>query len=210
MVPSLRKHAPIALIIFLLSTLCLTGCIRHTLDPDELKTADDTGKTKDLRLYPSRRLVLFYDENETERTYEVNRRIRRTERRRPKRKTTPRRAPGKIVERTTSNGMVVLWVSWRGDCTDSTCAYGFVHTEDGLYKLFATPRKEGFKEPRGYRSTSCKFNRLKRGRVEALSEANDVLLKRTVLKKVKTIHLQYKMFRTRRRRVIREKDKGFD
>jgi len=210
-VSSIKNPALITLVSILLANVCLTGCtFRQTLDPKELNRVDKEGVADKLRLYPSRRLVLFFDEEETERTYDVDRKIRRTERREPKKRTTKWNAPGKIIARTDSNGMTVLWVSWRSDCNKVECAYGFVRTEDNRYKLFDTPRKQGYKAPREYRRTAFKHNRLKPGRVEALSEANKVLLKKNVLKKVKTVDLQIKVFRRNRRRPDRKTNHGYD
>ena len=177
----------------LLLALVASGCARRLdLTPAELSRIETRdGDLKTIRVFPNRKLLSLYREDEVAQTYEVNKR-KVTERGayRPLERIIARKTPGKVVARTELNGMPVLWVAYDKDCADTTCAYGFVLTELGRYMLYQVPDRKGFQTPNNFRRNKFKRNLLKMTKQRSLAEANEVFAVTRKSGKVLTIDLQ--------------------
>ena len=189
------QHVPRIAAAMLLLALVASGCARRLdLTPAELsRNLYNTRIQPDetIRVFPKRRLLSLYKEDEVAQTYEVNKR-KVTERGayRPLERIIARKTPGKVVARTELNGMPVLWVAYDKDCADTTCAYGFVLTELGRYMLYQVPDRKGFQTPSNFRRNKFKRNLLKMTKQRSLAEANEVFAVTRKSGKVLTIDLQ--------------------
>ena len=182
-----------ALVTFMsLVMLASTGCARRfKLPPEELARLDRKARNpEDLYAYPHRRFIVKYV-LDTEKSFELGRQINVDTQKQLDLKVVLRTASGQIIARDESNGVPRLWVSFSASCNDQTCAYGFVRTEDNLYKLAFVPDRPGYKLEAVYRRAERPRQKMKKGKVSALGEANEVyLIKRK--RRVKTIHLDIK------------------
>ncbi len=187
------QHVPRIAAAMLLLALVASGCARRLdLTPAELSRIETRdGDLKTIRVFPNRKLLSLYREDEVAQTYEVNKR-KVTERGayRPLERIIARKTPGKVVARTELNGMPVLWVAYDKDCADTTCAYGFVLTELGRYMLYQVPDRKGFQTPNNFRRNKFKRNLLKMTKQRSLAEANEVFAVTRKSGKVLTIDLQ--------------------
>lgn len=187
------QHVPRIAAAMLLLALVASGCARRLdLTPAELSRIETRdGDLKTIRVFPNRKLLSLYREDEVAQTYEVNKR-KVTERGayRPLERIIARKTPGKVVARTELNGMPVLWVAYDKDCADTTCAYGFVLTELGRYMLYQVPDRKGFQTPKNFRRNKFKRNLLKMTKQRSLAEANEVFAVTRKSGKVLTIDLQ--------------------
>lgn len=187
------QHVPRIAAALLLLALVASGCARRLdLTPAELSRIETRdGDLKTIRVFPNRKLLSLYREDEVAQTYEVNKR-KVTERGayRPLERIIARKTPGKVVARTELNGMPVLWVAYDKDCADTTCAYGFVLTELGRYMLYQVPDRKGFQTPNNFRRNKFKRNLLKMTKQRSLAEANEVFAVTRKSGKVLTIDLQ--------------------
>ena len=119
-------HVPLlATLGLLLSVLLGSGCARRLdLTPTELKRIEGPdGDLKLLRVYPKKKLISLYREEEVQESYEVNKR-KITERGayRPFKRIIGKKIAGKVVARTEQNGMPVLWIAFDNTCTDTACS----------------------------------------------------------------------------------------
>jgi len=172
--------------------LASTGCARRfKLTPDELARLDRKARNpEDLYAYPHRRFIVKYV-LDTEKSFELGRQINVDVQKELDIKVVLRTASGQIIARDESNGVPRLWVSFSASCNEQACAYGFVRTEDNLYKLAFVPDRPGYKLAAVYRRAERPRQKMKKGKVSALGEANEVyLIKRK--RRVKTIHLDIK------------------
>ncbi len=160
----------LGLSMLLASSACAA---RYQLRDGELKEARDQDSLARLRVYPSNRTISVYDE-EADKTVTVSSEIRqRTNKVRRKRILTLQ-TDGAVIGEELLNGAPLLWVTFDGQCMERGCAYGFVRTEDGRYRLVHAPEREGFAAPKIYRGTVAKRRRMTRGNLRALAEANQV------------------------------------
>ncbi len=169
-----------------------SGCARRfKLTPEELSRLDRKAKNpEDLYAYPHRRFVVKYA-LDTEKSFELGRTVKQDVQKELDIKVVLRKASGQIIARDESNGVPRLWLSFSASCNDQSCAYGFVRTEDNLYKLAFVPDRPGYKLLAVYRRNERPRQKMKKGKVSALGEANEVfLIKRK--RRVKTIHLDVK------------------
>lgn len=216
----MRQHSgkQLALLLVALSgVLADAGCTRRfRLTPDELARVEEKeGSADDLRVYVRRKTILRHDEESSEESFEVQREVKERRIRRPKVIALGRNTAGKILGVGDRNGMPILWVTFDLKLCDATsCALGFVRTEDERYKLAVVPQLAGYKEPKVFRKREKKRALLTLGKVEALAEANDVYLikpKRRVKKRrIKTIELDIKKNVIERVKPQREAPQGVD
>ena len=187
------QHVPRIAAALLLLALVASGCARRLdLTPAELSRIEARdGDLKTIRVFPNKKLLSEYAQDEVAQTYEVNKR-KVTERGayRPLERIIARKTPGKVVARTELNGMPVLWVAYDKGCEDTTCAYGFVLTELGRYMLYQVPDRKGFQTPNNFRRNKFKRNKLKMTKQRSLAEANEVFAVTRKSGKVLTIDLQ--------------------
>ena len=62
-----------------------------------------------------------------------------------------RKTPGAILAVDTHKGKPVLWITFRRECNDTKCAYGFAQGNDGLFRLTFVPELKGYSEAVVYR-----------------------------------------------------------
>ena len=190
-----------------------SGCARRLdLTPAELTRIEGPdGDLKLLRVFPKKKLISLYAEEQVQQSYEVGKR-KVTERGafRPFKRIIGRKTPGKVIARAEQNGMPLLWIAFDRTCEDTACAYGFVLTELGLYQLMQVPFKEKFQVPVNYRRNTFKRNTLKKTKQKSLSEANDVFAVTRKSGKVLTVDLQIRKDTYRPTRADVERAGGAD
>ena len=206
-------HVPGIAAAMLLLALVASGCARRLdLTPAELTRIEARdGDLKTLRVFPQRRLLSLYREDQVAQSYEVNKR-KVTERGayRPFKRIIARKTAGKVVARTELNGMPVLWIAYDNTCADTTCAYAFVLTELGRYMLIQVPDRKGFQTPTNFRRFTFKRNTLKMTKQRSLAEANEVFAVTRKSGKVLTIDLQIRKDTYRPTRADVERAGGAD
>lgn len=191
-----KGHCNLWVSMLVLFAAMAGGCARRLdLSSEELKKIEDRDEElKTLRVFPKRKLISLYREDNVNATYDVSKR-KVTERGayRPYKRIVGRKTAGKVVARTEQNGMPVFWIAFDNDCADTACAYGFVYTEKNRWQLFQVPDREKFQKPENFRRNTLKRNLLKMTKQSSLAEANDVFAvtrKRFKKTKVFTIDLQ--------------------
>jgi hypothetical protein len=193
--------------------LLASGCARRLdLTPAELTRIEGPdGDLKVVRVFPKRKLISLYLEEEVQEKYEVGKR-KVTERGafRPFKRIIGRKTPGKVVARTEQNNMPVLWIAFDRGCEDTACAYGFVLTELQRYQLIQVPFREKFQNPTNYRRNTFKRNELKKTKQKSLAEANEVFAVTRKSGKVLTIDLQIRKDTYRPTRADVERAGGAD
>ena len=189
------------------------GCARRLdLVPAELTRIEDRdGDLKTLRVFPGKKLLSLYRENQVAESYKVNKR-KITERGayRPFKRIIARKTAGKVVARGEQNGMPILWIAFDNACEDTACAYGFALTELGRYQLIVVPYRENFQAPTNYRRNTLKRNTLKMTKQKSLAEANEVFAVTRRSGKVLTIDLQIRKDAYRPTRADVERAGGAD
>lgn len=200
-----RVAAALAVGLLVLSA----GCTRRLkLTPEELidldrrvaiyeqRVAIDPSTQKDeLFVYTHRRFIVKY-ERVMEKSFAMGHKVDLTRERLSPISFIKYSSPGQIIAREESNGVPLLWVSF-DECNVKECSYGFVRTEDNLYKLAFVPAlpfvppEEGYKLKAVYRRYERPKKIMKKAKVAALGEANEVyVLKRK--RRVKTVFLDVK------------------
>ncbi len=197
----------------MLIALLASGCARRLdLKPAELTRIEGSdGDLKNLRVFPGKKLISLYRENQVAESFKVGKR-KITERGayRPFKRIIARKTAGKVVSRGEQNGMPVLWIAFDNNCQDTACAYGFVLTELDLYQLIVVPYRENFQSPVNYRRNTFKRNTLKLTKQKSLAEANEVFAVTRRSGKVLTIDLQIRKDAYRPTRADVERARGAD
>lgn len=85
-----------------------------------------------------------------------------------------RKLPGAILGLEELDGQPLLWVTFDERCTETECAYGFVQTNDGLFRLFHVPELEGYADPGVYRKRIAKRKEMERTKIYSKSNATSV------------------------------------
>jgi hypothetical protein len=170
------------------------GCAKRlALEQKELEKVQGAGEAglDSLRVYTSERLVTTWVEGNVNEQFEVDRQIREASARLRIKNVTTTGDSGKILKIEELNGMPLLWVTFSASCGQPDCAFGFVQTEDGLYRLFKSPALEGYADPANYYKWLWKkYRRMKLGKMKSLGEANDVLVNKKRNGKLRTIFLE--------------------
>lgn len=186
--------------------VALPACVaRYQLRDADLIEAKAQQSLSALRVYPSNRTISVYDEDAS-RTVVVSREIRDRSTKARRKRLLRLQTSGAIIGEGLLNGAALLWVTFDQRCVQPDCAYGFVRTEDGRYRLVHVPEREGFRAPRVYRGWVAKRRQMSRGNLYALAEANAVY--RLVRKRPKTVFLEVKKEIRDRTRGGREREPG--
>jgi len=158
----------------LLAALGLSGCAqRRLLTNQVLDEARKQKSVEQLRAYVSNRTIASYDQRLLEERRMGREVVDRSERRRLRR-TLGRQQRGKIIKVDKLNGQTLLWVSFERTCQSPDCAFGFVSTEDERYRLVQAPVRSGYEAPSMYRGVATKRQKMAKGKLKALSDANAV------------------------------------
>jgi hypothetical protein len=205
-----RQRVLKALGAFALSVglLASTSCARRLeLSPAEFERIDKREQAVDaLRVYVSKRLIVVYEADDRGATYEVDRTINTSQDRQLLRVIIARSTMGQIIDSQDSNGAPLLWVTYSSRCKDKDCAYGFVQTEDGLFRLNTVPKREGYLDPKAYFRTEKK--QMTQGKLNSLAEKNSVYLFKKKNGKIRTIDLIVKKRTDNKRQVDTIRDDG--
>lgn len=202
-------HAPLVLSLAAAATLG-SGCAkRFHLTPQELERVQTQAGVDPLRVYVSHRIFVFYRQAGPEQ-YDVNRKIVEGSAGKEEKVLTTKNTAGLILKIEELNGKPLLWVTFDPLCKVPDCAYGFVETEDKLYRLVSVPPLEGYGPPlRTHRRVKWKSRRMVKGKLSSLAEANEVYLVKKRNGKILTVALHVKKVidddvksRTRRQRGI--------
>ena len=188
--------------------LASTSCARRLrLNPDEFERIDKREQaTEALRVYVSKRLIVLYEADDRNNTYEVDRTINTSQDRQLLRVITGRSTMGQIIDKEERNGAPMLWVTFSSRCNDKDCAYGFVQAEDGVFRLTVVPEREGFRKPGVYYRNERKPMEL--GKLLSLAEKNNVYLFKKKNGKIRTIDLIVKKRTDNKRKVDTIRDGG--
>lgn len=187
------------------------GCAKRLpLVPAELERVQTEAGVQPLRVYPSKKLISLYAAKAVDEQFRVERDIRESERREQLKKIVTKNTPGLILKIEEFNGMPLLWVTFEPSCDDTPCAYGFVQTEDGKYRLITVPERDGYEAPRSFRGLVWKRRKLKPGKMKSLAEANEVMLVKKKNGKILTVDLTVKKVVDERTRTRTERSRGIE
>jgi hypothetical protein len=187
--------------------LCACAARYHLLDTDIDKARLNSDGTASLYVYPSNRTIILYDRDD-DALLRVGKQIDIDQNKERLKRPWTRQTGGAIVDEDLSNGARRIWVSFElARCSTRECAMGFVQTEDGKYRLHYVPEIEYYKPPMVHRGCVLKKHRMKVGNMKSLTEANKVYrLKRR--KKAKTVFLEVKIDRRKRRKTRTDRFRG--
>jgi hypothetical protein len=170
----------------------------------ELTQAEELSSVDSLRAYVSNRTISVYDQPHGSRR-RFGSTIDTTTRGREHRVVIRRNIQGRIIAEDPANGSRRLWVSYSTTCVDRWCAYGFVRTEDGRYRLETQPELDGFEQGRAYRSYVGKRRKLSKGKLRSLSDLNAVYRLQRRHGRHRTVFLELK--KKDQKRITKDKDK---
>lgn len=187
-----------------------SGCAkRYILTPQEFERIEKReAATEDLRVYVSKKLIVIYELEDDKKTYVVDRDIKTSSEENIVKVTIARNTRGLIVDVEDRNGAPLLWVSFNPKCTIKDCAFGFVQTEDSIFRLHSMPEREGYKKPRAYFKRFKEKKRMGLGKLKSLAEKNEVYLWKNWREKIFTIDLIVKKRTVKKIGVTREKPPG--
>jgi hypothetical protein len=197
----------LALSVGLLSS---TGCARRfSLTPQEYERIEKREQaTEALRVYASKKLVVLYELEDDAATYTVDKTITTSSEQNLLRVIIAKNTKGLIIDAEDSNGAPLLWVTFNSRCKDKDCAFAFVQTEDGVFRLHSAPAREGYKAPKVFFKSEKK--QMKLGKLKSLAEKNDVFLWKNPRDKIFTIDLTVKKVNATKRAVTTERGNGVD
>lgn len=202
-------RATLAQVFLVACTLVLPGCMtRYILGRSDLQDAIDHEAFYKLGVYVTHRTLPVYQRDLMSST-DVGRTIRSKEAEDLLDRPIRRNDVGLIVDHDHVNGAHRLWVSFSPSCREIACAYGFVQTEDGRYRLATLPEREDFESVKVYRTWEMDRQELKLGKIRSVSDANPVYrLERKRKKRPKTVFLEVKRKRQKIRRRARDPEGG--
>ncbi len=170
------KRLSTALLLTALATL--SGCVsREYVTRNVLyEIASSDPELKKLRVYPNIGFVAVYsralgqatDVSGSAGTVEAGFRGKRIE------VEVKRKLPGAVIKREELDGEPVLWVSFDERCAEVECAYGFVRTSDGLFRLFRVPTLAGYGEATVYRKRVSPRKTMERTKIYSRTDATAV------------------------------------
>jgi hypothetical protein len=200
---------PLSAIALTLGILSSSGCARRLeLTPAEFERIDKQEQaTEALRVYVSKRLIVVYEADTRNAEYEVDRTINTSQDRQLLRVIIGRGTMGQIIDTEDRNGAPLLWVTFSARCKEKDCAYGFVQTEDGVFRLTAVPERDGYLAPKVYFRNEPK-KQMAMGKLKSLAEKNSVYVFKKKNGKVRTIDLIVKKRTDNKRQVDTIRDGG--
>jgi hypothetical protein len=190
--------------------LANTSCAKRLiLTPEQYERIEKREQaTEDLRVYVSKKLIVVYELDDDQATYEVNKEIQTSSEQNLLRVIIAKNTKGLIIDAEDRNGANLLWVTFNSKCKDKDCAFGFVRTEDGVFRLHSVPERDGYQNPKVYFKNEKK--NMKLGKLKSLAEKNDVFLWKNPRDKIFTIDLIVKIRDVSKRKVTTEKGGGVD
>ncbi|MCR9162328.1 MAG: hypothetical protein ACE37F_31375 [Nannocystaceae bacterium] len=195
----------------LAGTVAASGCAKRTpLSPKELAKVKTEAGVAPLRVYTERKLIALYTESATDESFNVDRTITEESDKVVDKQVTTRNTAGLILDIDELNGKPLLFVTFDASCKARECAYQFVETEDQRYRLVVLPDREGYDDPRVYRSCVWKKRRMKPGKLASLAEANEVYLVKKNNGKILTMKLEVKKVTSDRTQTRTRRNRGID
>jgi hypothetical protein len=190
--------------------LTSTGCARRlVLSPQEFEFIEKQKNAReDLRVYVSKKLVILYELEDEHKTYDVAGDVSTSATQNILRVIIGKNTQGKVLETENKNGAPLLWVTFNSKCRDKDCAFAFVQTDDGVFRLHSAPRRDRYKAPTAYFKSEKK--QMKLGKLKSLAEKNDVFLWKNPRDKIFTIDLIIKKRNVTKKRVETERGTGVD
>ncbi len=170
------------------------------LSDAELVDAREAEAIGQLRVYVSNRTLVEFERRTLDQRV-IRRKIEDRSEDRQEGLRTNRNKTGAILDEDLINGARRLWVIFDLSCASHDCAYGFVQTEDGRYRLQEIPVREGATS-KVFRQCQIKRHEMKMGKLKSVSDSNAVYkLNRKSKNRPKTVFLEVK--KSDRRRVRR-------
>jgi outer membrane lipoprotein SlyB len=117
-----------------------------------------------------------------------------------------RTRPGAIVAVETLEGQPALWVTFDDECTVRDCAFGFVRTEDGKYRLFHVPLLPGYSEPAVFRKRIAPNKAMEKTRIFSKSKGASVYF--TMRGQIASIALEVKKQKRVEIETVKDTKKG--
>jgi hypothetical protein len=187
-----------------------TSCAKRlVLTPAEFERIEKRERaTEELRVYVSKKLVVVYELSDDAATYEVDKTINTSSEQNILRVIIDKSTKGVIIDSEEKNGAPLLWVTFNSKCKDKNCAFSFVQTEDGVFRLNSVPDRDGYKKPKVYFKNEK--NDMKLGKLKSLAEKNDVFLWKNKREKIFTIDLIVKKRTDTKRNVQTERGDGVE
>lgn len=213
-IPPLRRPGArarrLALLAVFVSLSAALGCARRLrLTPDEFeRVAEREQATDRLRVYVSKKLVVHHTLADDAATYSVDRSIETSSEENVRRFVVGRRTRGLVVDSENQNGAPLLWVTFDPDCGDRSCAFGFVQTEDGAFRLHHAPDREGYHAPAVFYAGDRRPMAL--GKLASLAEKNEVYVWKNRRAKVFTLDLIVEKRAATKHRVETERGTGIE
>jgi hypothetical protein len=200
---------PLGALALSLGLMTSSGCAKRlVLTPGQFERIDKQEQaTEALRVYVSKRLIVVYEADERDAKFEVDRTINTSQDRNLLRVIISRSTMGQIIDTEDRNGAPLLWVTFSARCKDKDCAYGFVQTEDGVFRLTVVPEREGYLAPKVYFRSEPK-KQMALGKLKSLAEKNSVFVFKKKNGKVRTIDLIVKQRTDNDRQVDTIRDGG--
>ncbi len=195
----------------LAGTLAASGCAKRTpLSPKELERVKTEAGVAPLRVFTERKMIALYTEAQVDESFDVNRTITEESDKVVDKQVTTRNTAGLILDIDELNGKPLLFITFDASCNNRECAYKFVETEDGRYRLVELPKREGYEKPRVYRACVWKKRKLGTGKLASLAEANEVYLVKKNNGKILTMVLEVKKVTSDRTQTRTRRNRGID
>lgn len=196
----------------LAATLASAGCAKRTpLSPDELAKVTTEAGIAPLRVYTERKMIALYDEASVDKSFNVDRKITEESDKVVDKQVTTRNTAGLILDVDELNGKPLLFVTFDASCKTRECAYQFIETEDGRYRLVELPDREGYNDdPQAFRACVWKKRKLGKGKLASLAEANEVYLVKKNNGKILTMILQVKKVTNDRTQTRTRRNRGIE
>ena len=194
-------------------TMVGAGCgKRYRFEPKELDRVQTLSKdgVSPLRVFPSSKFVVLYDEANVAQQYQVQKKIVEASDRQRIKQIVTHNTAGQIVAIEQLNGAPLLKVTFDPSCRSSECAYGFAQTDGGSYRLAVVPTREGYGPPKVFHKRLNPRRRMQRAKMASLAEANDVYVLKKSSGKILTIDLQVKKVVDRSVRTDSQRARGID
>lgn len=187
------------------------GCAKRTpLSPKELEKVKTEAGVAPLRVFTERKMISLYNEATVDESFDVNRRITEESDKVVDKQVTTRNTAGLILQIEELNGKPLLYVTFDPSCKTTKCAFQFVETEDGRYRLAELPDREGYNTARVYRALIWKKRKLEKGKLASLAEANEVYLVKKNNGKILTMTLEVKKVTSDRTQTRTRRSRGID
>lgn len=200
-----------SVVFLVLGLAMISGCAKRLkLNPDDLARVQTEAGIQPLRVYTSAKLVSVYPPGQRNEQFQVQKKIVESSRGEAKKVVIDKKTPGLILAVDELNGKPLLWVTFFSSCAKPECAYGFVESEDGQYRLVEVPAQEGYGDPTNYHRWAFDSRSMKKGKLASLAEANEVFVLKKGNGKLLTIDLEVLKVIDRRTKTQTERAGGID